>query len=79
MHGKITKCDSKTQTSLIIWVIKITVIKFKEDAKSWNFHLIIILSRFHFLYKIRGKIIYKHSIIDGNIWQIITENAENYV
>lgn len=38
----------------------------------------IILSRCNFLYKIREKRIAKHSIIDVNIWQIITENAENY-
>ena len=38
----------------------------------------IMLSRCNFLYKIREKRISKHSIIDANIWQIITENAENY-
>ena len=59
------------------WVIKVAVIKIREDAKSRNFHLIIILSRCNFLYKTREKRISKHSIIDANIWQIITENAEN--
>ena len=67
------KRDSKTQTRMS----KVAVIKIREDAKSRNFHLIIILFRCNFLYKIREKRISKHSIIDANIWQIITENAEN--
>lgn len=53
------KCDSKTQTRMS----KVAVIKIREDAKSRNFHLIIILFRCNFLYKIREKRISKHSIL----------------